>query len=153
MSAVCFIAPLIPEGRTRLSCEHKPRPRALIAPETLAELISAGARLLVVGPSYHTDRFLQTWHMKPQAQRSFHTLAPQLLLEHRPDVVLSPLLAQDFDILDVVDRLVRIGFGGRLVAVTGSLPDAVAVQNEVRQQCAQFRFDLVELSPDESIRS
>lgn len=108
---------------------------------------------MVVGPSYHTDRFLQTWHMKPQAQRSFHTLAPQLLLEHRPDVVLSPLLAQDFDILDVVDRLVRIGFGGRLVAVTGSLPDAVAVQNEVRQQCAQFRFDLVELSPDESIRS
>ncbi len=152
MSSVCFNIPLVPEGRTRLSCEHKPKSRALIAPQTLTEQISTGARLLVVGPSYHTDRFLQTWHMKAQSQRSFHTLAPQLLLEQRPEVVLSPLLAPDFDILDVVDRLVRIGFSGRLVAVAGCLPDAGAVQHEVRQQCAQFRFDLVELTPDDSIR-
>lgn len=152
MSAVCFEAPLIPEGRTRLSCEHKPKPRGLVAPETIAEQIGAGARLLVVGPSYHTDRFLQTWHMKPHAQRAFHALAPQLLLEQRPEVVLSPLLAPDFDILDVVDRLIRIGFTGRLVAVAGCLPDAVAVQSEVRQQCTRFQFDLVELAPDDSIR-
>lgn len=136
-----------------MSCEHKPQTRALIAPETLAEQIGTAARLLVVGPSYHTDRFLQTWHYKPQAQRTFHALAPQLLMELRPEVVLSPLLAPDFDILDVVDRLVRIGFTGRLIAVAGCLPDSGAVQNEVRQQCAQFRFDLVELTPDDSIRS
>lgn len=132
--------------------ERKSKACALADPQTIIEPIIAGSRLLVIGPGYQTDRFLQTWHLTPNAQRSFHTLAPQLLADLRPDLVLSPLLAPDFDILDVVDRLARIGFGGRLVAVTGCLPDALAVQNEVRQQCEGFQFDLLELAPDDSIR-
>ncbi|MCX8508085.1 MAG: hypothetical protein ORN49_04265 [Rhodobacteraceae bacterium] len=132
--------------------ERNTKARALVDPQTILDQISAGARLLVIGAGYQTDRFLQTWHLTANAQRPFHALAPQLLTDQRPDLILSPLLAPDFDILDVVDRLVRIGFQGRLLAVTGCLPDAIAVQNEVRQQCDSFSFDLVELIPDDSIR-
>ncbi len=145
-----FFHPLS-EGRTPLHPDDQPRQGALISPQTLVDQIAADPRILVIGPSYQTDRFLIGWHISPRAQRPFHALAPQLLADLRPEVVLSPLLAPDFDILDVADRLIKIGFGGRLVAVTGSLPDAAAVQNEVRLHCDGFQFDLLELVPDDSI--
>ncbi len=73
----------------------------------------------------------------------FETLNLKLLAKVMPDTILAPLLGPDFDILDLVDRLTRIGFGGALRALTPPLPDPDAVRAEVRRHAAGLDFDLI----------
>lgn len=63
-----------------------------------------------------------------------------------PDIVMAPLLSGAFDIMDIIDRLLRFGFRGRLVAVASQLPNARAVRREVGAECQGFHFDLVEVA-------
>lgn len=65
-----------------------------------------------------------------------------------PDAVCTPLLAPTFDILDVVERLVKFGFQGRLIAVTPPLPDARAVRREISAECRGFGLELVVVPPE-----
>lgn len=73
----------------------------------------------------------------------FETLTLQFLAQVMPDTILAPLLGPDFDILDLVDRLKQIGFGGELRALTLPLPDPDAVRAEVRGHAAGLDFDLI----------
>ncbi|WP_347309817.1 hypothetical protein [Defluviimonas sp. SAOS-178_SWC] len=77
----------------------------------------------------------------------FEELTLQFLAQVMPDTVLAPLLGSNFDILDLVDRLAKIGFGGALRALTPPLPDLDAVRAEVRSHAAGLDFDLIIL-PD-----
>ncbi len=78
----------------------------------------------------------------------FETLNLQFLAQVMPDTILAPLLGPDFDILDLVDRLNQIGFGGALRALTPPLPDPDAVRAEVRSHAAGLDFDLIVVPGD-----
>lgn len=62
-----------------------------------------------------------------------------------PTVVLAPLLALTFDILDVITALSALSFGGQLLAVSPALPDAGAVLRELRAEAKGFRLDLLQV--------
>lgn len=81
----------------------------------------------------------------------FETLNLQFLAQVMPDTILAPLLGPDFDILDLVDRLSQIGFGGKLRALTLPLPDPDAVRAEVRSHAAGLDFDLIVLPGEGSV--
>lgn len=63
------------------------------------------------------------------------------------DLVLSALMDDGFDALDVARRLAKAGFRGRYRAVTVPLPDPGAVLAEVRAEAPGLDFDLFILIP------
>lgn len=68
--------------------------------------------------------------------------------QHRaaaPRIVVAPLLAPGFDILDVISALVRLRFQGQLLAVSATLPDVGAVLRELRVACGDFRLDILQV--------
>ncbi len=78
----------------------------------------------------------------------YETLNLHFLAQVMPDTILAPLLGPGFDILDLVDRLGRIGFGGALRALTPPLPAPDAVIAEVRSHAAGLDFDLIVVPDD-----
>jgi hypothetical protein len=74
--------------------------------------------------------------------RPFPDVSRQLLAALRPEVVLSALIAQDFDATELA-RVLRIeGFSGRYRAVTPSLPNIGNIVAEVRAAAPGIDFDV-----------
>jgi hypothetical protein len=66
-----------------------------------------------------------------------------------PDLVAAPLFAASFDILDLIDRLVKYGYRGRVIALTGLLPSPRAVEDEIRALVGPVDFALVEVTDED----
>ncbi|EBA10955.1 hypothetical protein [Roseobacter sp. CCS2] len=64
-----------------------------------------------------------------------------------PSVILSPLMGDDFDVLDVAMRLVTFGYDGRYRAITENLPDAEMIRKEVRAHAPDLDFDILVMPP------
>lgn len=62
----------------------------------------------------------------------FEHLDAALLTRYAPDAILAPLIAAQFDILDLVSALDRTGFRGPVVIQTRPLPRADLVLGEIR---------------------
>lgn len=102
--------------------------------------------MVVVGGSDQTDIFLRDAGMPVSRcatplllARSFEGLGAA------PQIVVAPLLAPGFDILDVIAALVRLRFQGQLLAVCAALPDVGAVLGELRGDCIGFRLDILQV--------
>ncbi len=65
-----------------------------------------------------------------------------LLSTLRPDVVLSALMAESFDALDLARRLSGLGYCGLYRALTNDLPNPSAIVAEVRACAPGIDFDL-----------
>ncbi len=63
--------------------------------------------------------------------------------EKEPDIILSPLVADDFDAVDVAVKLIELRFQGRYRAISDDLPDADLIRQEVRNFAPQLDFDLL----------
>jgi hypothetical protein len=64
------------------------------------------------------------------------------------DIVLSPLLGDDFDALDVVDVLKKARFQGRYCVLAQAMPDAKIVLDEIRALAPGLAVDLLMLPED-----
>lgn len=65
---------------------------------------------------------------------------------HRPaDVVLSPMVGDTYDCIDVAQHLFDAGFTGSYRVMTPDLPDPGILRQEIRSLCPGLDFDLVEL--------
>ncbi len=62
-----------------------------------------------------------------------------------PDLVLSPLVADGFDVLDVVRSLAAAQFGGRYCAIAVHMPDPAIVLEEISAIAPDLDFDLLVL--------
>lgn len=62
---------------------------------------------------------------------------------HAPSLVLSCLVARDFDALDLARRLAEAGYRGRYLALVQSLPDPRLIRREVAAQCPGVNFDVI----------
>ncbi len=78
----------------------------------------------------------------------WHDLDQLMLTMIEPDLVVSPLVSDDFDCVDLAFRLTRLGYRGRYVALTEGLPHPAIVRREVRSLCPHLDFDIVETRQD-----
>lgn len=115
-------------GRSGHGDEHEPRCLAVeVGPAMLARLTGQA------GPALVLTRYV--------------TLDASLLARVMPDLVIAPLFGPGFDILDLAQRLMVLGYRGPLRALTRPLPDPGAVIGEVRGHCRGIDFDLIILAP------
>jgi hypothetical protein len=77
---------------------------------------------------------------------SFEDLSAALLEETRPHLVLSALMGESFDAVDLARRLAELGFAGRYRALTNPLPRPEDVREEVRAAAPGLDFDLFVLN-------
>jgi hypothetical protein len=71
-----------------------------------------------------------------------------LLQATRPDMVVSALIGDRFDAVDVARRLVELGYEGPYRALSTPLPKPALVRSEVRSAAPGLDFDLVIVSHD-----
>lgn len=70
-------------------------------------------------------------------------LTARKLCETGAAIVLSPLVGDDFDVVDVAHRLLSLGFRGRYRAISEELPDAELIREEIRCFAPELDFDLL----------
>ena len=68
-----------------------------------------------------------------------------LLRVTAPDLVLSALMGDDYDVIDLALRLALLDFTGRYRALTSGLPNPRVVLAEVHQVAPDIDFDLFDL--------
>ena len=89
-------------------------------------------------------------HISPaNGQTIFFThrqfLDDRMLDAVRPDVIVTPLMAQSWDLLDLGTALVRAGYRGRLCALTEPLPRIDLVMNEISRHYPKLAVSLLEI--------
>lgn len=93
---------------------------------------------------------MRSWHRAGRAVPQldgfhfvgFGDVTDALLRAVAPDVVLSSLMGEDFDALDLARRLGDLGFRGRYRAITSGLPNPHVVRTEVRAAAPDLDFDI-----------
>ena len=72
-------------------------------------------------------------------------LNSEVIKEENPDIILSPLVSDDFDAVDVAGLLSDLNYDGPYRALTDDLPDPELIKSEIRRHAPQIDFDLVVL--------
>ena len=109
----------------------------------------AEATVLVVGN-------LASWQRlgrKVPTLPGFHFAAFQDVTLHLmqavvPELVLSAVMGDGYDVVELARRLALLGFSGRYRALTSGLPNPQIVLNEVNAAAPQIDFDLFDLEHD-----
>ena len=112
-------------------------------------LVPSYATVLVVGN-------LVSWHNAGRAPpvlrgfvfAAFSDVTDALLHLHAPDLVLSALVGDEYDVVELARKLASLEFRGRYRALTSNLPNPRMVLNEVRTAAPQIDFDLFDLDRD-----
>ena len=73
------------------------------------------------------------------------TLSAELASNAQPGVILSPLIANEFDAIDVAMLLVNSRFRGKYIVVTEGVPDPALILSEVKTAAGELDFDLIQL--------
>ena len=68
------------------------------------------------------------------------------LVRFQPDLVISPLIARSWDILDLAEKLVASGYSGPLMVQTGPLPRAELVIGEIKSLFPELSLIFVEMA-------
>ena len=74
---------------------------------------------------------------------SFHDINEATLGELSPSIVYSPVLARDFDCIELAVLLHNIGFSGTYRAIGEGLPKPQLIEREVLQICPRLEFEIV----------
>ena len=77
----------------------------------------------------------------------FAMLTRELLDRIDPAIILSPLVGDDFDVLEIATQLAKLGYKGRYRAITTDMPNAEMVRAEVRSHTPDLDFDLLVVPP------
>ena len=110
---------------------------------------SLGSTVLVVGNLHSWQRtgrkipVMTGFHFV-----SFDDVTLTTLQDIDPDLILSAVVGDDFDAVELARRLAILGYIGRYRALTSGLPDSRIVQNEVAAAAPQIDFALFDLEQD-----
>ena len=74
---------------------------------------------------------------------SFEDVDDTLLARTCPTVILSPVLARNFDCIDLAQKLFNLGFTGRYRAVSDELPNPEMVEREIHNVCPGLDFGIL----------
>lgn len=110
-------------------------------PEVMKELSNS---TLVVGD---LARWEAEGRMKAQLDDfqfvEIKSLTAEVVRNAAPEIILSPLVADDFDAVDVAAKLIELQFTGKYRAISDTLPDADLIRKEIRSFAPQLDFDLL----------
>lgn len=71
------------------------------------------------------------------------SLTAEVVQDMEPEIILSPLVADDFDAVDVAAKLIELQYNGKYRAISDDLPDADLIRSEIRSFAPQLDFDLL----------
>ena len=77
---------------------------------------------------------------------SLAELTGHVLSDVTPKIILSPLIADDFDALDVAVTLASLGYSGCYRALTSLSEDAVVIRQEISAVAPLLDFDILSIS-------
>lgn len=72
-------------------------------------------------------------------------LTVDLLERTKPAIILSPLVADSFDVIDIAARLAELGFEGRYRALSVQASDKKVIAAEVALVAPDLDFDILEI--------
>lgn len=75
----------------------------------------------------------------------FAMLNAELLARVRPECVVLPLLSPAFDAIQAIQRLVLLGYSGRICILAPPLPNRAMVETELRGYAPGMTIKLMEL--------
>jgi hypothetical protein len=78
----------------------------------------------------------------------FGAVNVELLTRVQPDIVVSALMGEDFDAIDLARTLNDLGFVGRYRAMVRNLPNPGVVRREIRHVAPGLDFDILMLTPE-----
>ena len=77
---------------------------------------------------------------------SIAALDAVLLARLNPGIILSPLVADEFDAVDIAVKLISIGFAGKYRAITDQALNATLIRKEIRSLSPALDFDVLQIS-------
>lgn len=106
-----------------------------------------GTTTLVIGD---THRWAAEGRNIPQIEGfifiSFHQLTAEVIAKRQPGIVLSPLVTEKFDAIDVARVLLTLRYHGPYRAVSDELPSTKLVRRDVLSHAPGLDFDVLNLS-------
>lgn len=78
----------------------------------------------------------------------YDDLTAEHIAQVQPDIVLSALLGDSFDVIDLARKLEALGFQGRYRAIASGVPQPSLIVTEVRQHARDLDFDILVLADD-----
>lgn len=75
---------------------------------------------------------------------AFEDVTEAVIQEYDPAVIVSPILASNFDCIDLALLLHSLGYRGSYRAMATDLPRPELVVREVSQMCPRLDFDILE---------
>lgn len=74
---------------------------------------------------------------------SFDEISENILAHYNPKVVFSPVLASNFDCIDLAILLQQVGYTGSYQAMAKDLPKPDLIEREVAHICPRIDFSIV----------
>lgn len=103
-------------------------------------------RILMVEPRHALPMALPDLVGAEVTHVGYGAISAALLARTTPDLVLTPLMNQAFDVLDVARLLKFLGYTGALRAIAPPLPNRHLIRTEIAAICPDLDFDLIEVS-------
>ena len=108
----------------------------------LEALISTSTNVLLLETAEETKHIVESLSPRSLSVSTFKDFTQIGVNADQPNLVVSPLLATNFDILDVGSRLTVLGYRGKILAITPPLPNIQAVLGEIRTQLGHLDLEL-----------
>ncbi len=106
---------------------------------------TSSGKIVAVGDG---DEWKKQGHSLPATEDisfvAFHELDEATLAICQPEVIYSPVLARNFDCIEMATLLQNIGFSGTYRAVGHGLPRPGLIEREVRQIARRLKFELLQ---------
>lgn len=83
----------------------------------------------------------------------FSDLTIDFIEEHDPDMIFTPLVTSQYDVMDLAIKLDNMGFEGPFRAICSPLPNPEIILAEIRFECPALDFDLIVVQPNKTLRS
>lgn len=110
----------------------------------ISRIASAHDIILVVGNIAKWQAEL--WHIPTEPAlryASFEKLDSDLLAWVEPSIIVVPLITEQFDALDVLERLSELNYQGKFLAVSKPLPSVSMVQEEFIRRAPEIDAGVV----------
>ncbi len=112
--------------------------------QAVDDLIAQQSNTLIVGS---LDRWQAEGRLTDELDEFYFaelaSLTGEFLNAIRPQIVLSPLFADNFDASDVAQTLHMLNFEGRYRVITGRLPNTGMIKAEVANIAPALDFDIL----------
>ncbi len=111
--------------------------------ESLGDAQSAPISVLAVGDPKEWKQSGKPLQSGGMVFIAFEDVTEEVLAHYSPPVVVSPVLASNFDCIELALLLHNLGFSGEYRAMVNNLPKPELIAREVSQMCPRLSFSII----------